>query len=138
METYVQGGRHCVPPPAGASDKEIYTLAPRGLGPFRVRPMISPQTVELEDLNVVQGSRLKAPVPTNECIDRTRWFPCFSQKTRVQDLYQTLSVMSRVGRAPCMIRNLVVEICTRETTSPSFLTPPGRRIRLRLAKSIIL
>ena len=33
--------------------------------------MISPQTVELEDLNGVQGSRLKAPVPTNELIDRT-------------------------------------------------------------------
>lgn len=73
--------------PIGKRDKRTHTLGPRGTGPFKVRRVISPQTVELE------------------AMDGSQVFP--SQFLRINLLCEI-----GVPRSSCLRRNVLVVIPT--------------------------
>jgi len=55
--------------PPGFHERRTHTLAPRGCGPFVVSKVISPQTVELVNLDGTPA--FKDPVSVSELVDRT-------------------------------------------------------------------
>ena len=56
--------------PTGHLERKTHTLAPRGFGPYRIRKVISPQVVEIENMD---GSDVcKDPVPIHELTDRSK------------------------------------------------------------------